>query len=310
MNILFVTNMYPHPENPGWGTFVMQQAEVIRKLGHHLDVLHFLGYQSKINYVKAALKVFTLTTRGSYDIVHAHYGLSGLPAMLRWRVPVVISLHGSDALVGKFEPFVSKYLCKMADAVIVVSEQIASVIPGDVIPCGVDLEIFKPYEKAEARNILKLPQDKKLILFPFDPQRKVKRYDLAKAVVEKLNVMGYDYKLVVACGVNNDKMPWYYSACDMMILCSDSEGSPTSIKECLACNTPVVSTDVGDVNEIMKGISGVRICEQSVESLAEALLEVIQINDVTVFNGRSAMARYDQNDTAISIIRIYERVLK
>ena len=80
---------------------------------------------------------------------------------------------------------------------------------------------------------------------------------------------GLAVELLTVSKVPNTEMPWYYSAADAMILCSDSEGSPTAVKEALACNLPVVSVDVGDVAEIVEGIDGVRICEQTAGSLAD-----------------------------------------
>jgi glycosyltransferase involved in cell wall biosynthesis len=104
-------------------------------------------------------------------------------------------------------------------------------------------------------------------------------------------------------------MPWYYSASDAMILCSDSEGSSTAVKEALACNLPVVSTNVGDVAEIMQAITGVEIVEQTSDALAGALKRVLYPPTGFVFNGRTAMERYSQSKTAEAILRVYRRAI-
>jgi glycosyltransferase involved in cell wall biosynthesis len=106
------------------------------------------------------------------------------------------------------------------------------------------------------------------------------------------------------------RMPLYYSAADVMILCSDSEGSPTSVKEALACDLPVVSTDVGDVQSIMAGIDGTEICEQNAVSLADALERVLAQSSRTPFRGRAAMRRFDQSVTAASLVGVYQTVLR
>src|SRR5262249_39427473 len=152
---------------------------------------------------------------------------------------------------------------------IVVSPKIHQKLGGEIIPCGVDLSLFSPRPKAEARRRLGLADDRKYILFPFDPNRAVKRFDIAREAVSRLAANGQDVDMLTVSKVHFREMPWYYSAADAMILCSDSEGSPTSVKEALACNLPVVSTDIGDVREIMKGISGVEITEQTPGSLAD-----------------------------------------
>jgi len=152
--------------------------------------------------------------------------------------------------------------------------------------------------------------DKYLILFPFDPARPVKRYDLAKAAVEQLAQAGVDVSLVTVCNVENREMPWYYSAADAMVLCSDREGSPTAVKEALACNLPVVATDVGDVKEILRGVEGTRICKQEVSEIARNLREVAGLSRSGTFEGRAAMVRYDQADTLQKVIGVYEDVLR
>ena len=95
----------------------------------------------------------------------------------------------------------------MADATIVASKKIADHIPGDVIPCGVDLSVFEPKPKAEARHRLQLKSDCKYILFPFDPTRKVKRFDLASGAVTRLAREGVDIELLTVSKIPNTEMP-------------------------------------------------------------------------------------------------------
>jgi glycosyltransferase involved in cell wall biosynthesis len=310
VRILFVTNMYPTPQRPDYGAFVWQQAEQLRRFGHTVDVVNILGFQSKLNYLKGAVDVLRKTSGTPYDIVHAHYGLTALPAWFRLHAPLVMTLHGSDLLGGRFERLCSRVIWRFADAVIVVSEEMRQRVPGIVIPCGVDLNQFRPYNRDEARTRLGWPLDKHLILFPFDPRRRVKRYDLAKAAVERLTQEGISAELVTVSGVENLEMPWYYSAADAMILCSDREGSPTSVKEALACNLPVVATDVGDIREIMRGIAGTRVCTQKISEIAHSLREVLAVSSRGDFDGRTAMARYDEMRTVERIVGLYREVVR
>jgi glycosyltransferase involved in cell wall biosynthesis len=309
VRILFVTNMYPSPERPGYGAFIKQQAEQLCKFGHTVDVINILGFRSKLHYLKGTLEVLRKTSRRSYDVVHAHYGFSVFPAWFRLYTPLVITLHGSDVLGRSLESLCSRGISRFADAVIVVSEEMRRRIPGIVIPCGVDLNVFKPYDRNAARTRLGWPPDKALILFPFDPARLLKRYELAKAAVEQVVQEGVNAALVTVFRAENHEMPWYYSAADAMLLCSDREGSPTSVKEALACNLPVVATDVGDVREIMRGVAGTRICTQEVSDIAHSLREVLAIPHREGFAGRAAMARYDQARTVEKIIGVYNDVL-
>jgi teichuronic acid biosynthesis glycosyltransferase TuaC len=307
LKVLFVTNMYPDDANPGSGAFVSQQAEHLRKAGHQIDVLHIESGKSRLKYLTAPIDVFGRTRATAYDVVHAHYGLSGFPALFRYKTPLVITLHGSDALVGRIQPLISKTVCALADAVIVVSKGISARIAGEIIPCGIDLEVFRPRDRAAARVRLGLPARGKLVLFPFDPLRKIKRYELARAAVDTLR--DPDTQILTVCGKRNEDMPWYYSAADAMVLCSQSEGSPTSVKEALACNLPVVSTDVGDVREIVDGIEGCEICDASAEHFGQGLKRALGRRIDKPFEGRMSMQRYDQSRIVTAIVKVYERVI-
>jgi teichuronic acid biosynthesis glycosyltransferase TuaC len=300
--------MYPSPERPGYGAFVYQQVEQLRQFGHAVDLVNILGFRSKINYLKATLEVLQRTSGEAYDIVHSHYGYSAFPALFRRQAPLVVTLHGSDVLGNRFEELCTWGVTRFADAVIVVSEEMKRRIPGIVIPCGIDLNVFKPYNRDDARARLRWPKDGYLILFPFDPKRAVKRYDLARAAVEQLVQEGVNAELIPVCNLANRQMPWCYSAADAMLLCSDREGSPTSVKEALACNLPVVATDVGDIYEILDGITGTRICAHDVGVIARSLREVLN-TPRTEFQGRAAMARYDQTVTVEKILAVYNEVL-
>lgn len=145
------------------------------------------------------------------------------------------------------------------------------------------------------------------MLFPFDPQRKIKRFDLAQSAIAELQDSAT--QILTVSGKRNEDMPWYYNAADVMLLCSESEGSPTSVKEALACNLPVVSTDVGDVREIMSGIEGCEICEGNVKSLARGLKRVFERRKFQSFVGCSSMLRYDQKRVVAAIVDVYERAI-
>jgi glycosyltransferase involved in cell wall biosynthesis len=310
LKILVVTAMYPRAGREGSGAFVMHQVEQLRAQGHEVEVLDFPGFRSKFEYVKAAALVYWRTRCERYSVVHAHYGVTGLAALMRNSVPLVVTVHGSDALVGWLEPLITKFVARMADATILVSAGISKRIPGVTIPCGVDLSVFEPRPKQEARLQLGLDPARKYVLFPFDTRRAVKRFDLASAAVQQLAAEGMDIGLLTVSNVHFRKMAWYYSAADAMILCSDSEGSPTSIKEALACNLPVVSTDIGDVKEIVQGITGVEIVAQDAASLAAGLKRLLARPAGFTFNSRNAMERYSQQETVSKIVQVYRWTIK
>jgi glycosyltransferase involved in cell wall biosynthesis len=306
--VLIVTAMYPHSGHQSSGAFVKHQVERLQAMGHRVETVDFPGYRSKLEYAKAALAVRRRTREKHFDVVHAHYGVTGLCALVRNGTPLVVSLHGSDALVGWIEPLISRLVCSLADGTIVVSRKIAERIPGTLIPCGVDLGLFQPRPKDEARRRLGLTPSRKYVLFPFDRSRSVKRFDLATAAVREL--ADSNAELLTVSQVHYTEMPWFYSAADVMILCSDSEGSPTSVKEALACNLPVVSVDIGDVREMMDGIEGAEIVERTPASLAAGVRRVLERGGNVAFNGRAAMERYSQQKAVEAIVAVYRRVIE
>jgi len=205
---------------------------------------------------------------------------------------------------------VSRLVSGMAAATVVVSPEIARRCHGSLIPCGVDLEKFRPVDREYARQRVGLSASCTYVLFPFDPGRQLKRHDLAEAAVALLRRQGMDVSLLAVWNASNDQMPLYYAAADAMVLCSDTEGSPTSVKEALACNLPVVSTDVGDVRAIMRGVEGTEICDQNAPSIAMALARVLERSEVAAFDGRSAMGGYEQRATTEALVAVYRRVIR
>jgi glycosyl transferase family 4 len=101
LRVLVLTNMYPTHSEPDFGCFVKDQVDDLRRLGVDVSVLAFDGRSDKRRYLAAAARLRQTLRRNRYDIVHAHYGLSGAVASLQRAAPVVTTFHGSDAWVQK-----------------------------------------------------------------------------------------------------------------------------------------------------------------------------------------------------------------
>ena len=305
LRVLVVTAMYPHRAKPAHGVFIQQQVDSLRARGHQVDVLHFRGYRSSLLYLLAAARVIWKTISTPYDVVHAHFGLTGLASLVRWRVPLVLTLHGSDVLGKRFQRLASKIAARGARRVIAVSPEISQVIAGDVIPCGVDMDRFVPLERSRARGQLGLSMGPRLILFPFDPARTEKRYDLARAAVDELRRRLPNAELWVVHDIANLEMPIHYAAADALLLTSDREGSSTSIKEALACNIPVVTTAVGDASILLGDQPAHRISKADSISLADSLLAVIERGRLNDSESRDLVRKYSMGAVAAAIEGIY-----
>ena len=243
----------------------------------------------------------------SVDLVHANYGLTAPAALAQPHRPVVLSLWGSD-LMGEFSEL-SRWCANRCSEVIVMSDGMATLLDREshVIPHGVDLDRFAPRSPAEARAELGWPAERPTVLFPYDPDRAVKNVDLAEAVVDVASQrLGESVSLEVVDGLPHDRMPTYMNAADALLLTSDREGSPNVVKEALACNCPVIATDVGDVSERVAGLDYSTVGHEPA-TLVEALVDVLANRPVR--EGRSAVESLSLDRTCRRILDVYDTAL-
>jgi len=306
LRILTVTSMYPTPEDPGLGAFVASQVESLRELGILVDVLFLDVRESKLELLRGA--VWTRREVQAYDIVHAHFGYNGLPACAQGRCPVVVSFCGTDVMDRRLLR-VSRWIADRADASIVKSEQLRRALgrPADIIPNGVDLGCFRPTDRRLARQKLGLDPNVRYALFAANPSRPEKRYDLACSAVAAAARLGEPLELLVMSNQAREEVPHYLNAADLLLLTSDWEGSPNVVKEAMACNLPVVTTDVGDVRQLLNGTRNSTVCERDPAAISAAIRAVIATNQRS--NGRPGIAHLSSEAVAKRLLAVYQRVL-
>jgi teichuronic acid biosynthesis glycosyltransferase TuaC len=322
MKILIITPIYPTAEKPALGTFVRTQVGSLRQAGVTVEVLHLSGRFRKWNYPQAAFQLRRRLANNSIDLVHAHIGFAGMVARTQWKVPVVVTFHGSDllglinargekALLNPLVVGAGKMLSRHVDAAIVQNRQMAALLNNRpnvfVISCEIDLHTFQPTEKSQARAALGLDQDKKYLLFAANPQIAVKRFPLARAVAEEWKRRDRSTELLVVYQEPQERLALYMSACDVLVFTSYQEGSPNIIKQAMACNLPIVSTDVGDVREVIAGTRGCYVSDAGVDRFVERL-ELVLANPQRT-NGRAKVQHLGGSFVARDIIRVYEQVL-
>ena len=308
LRVLVVTNLYPYPGAPDFGTFVRDEVESVRSLGVHVDVFFFDGHSSRWNYRKAYPAFWKTLGRGRYDLVHAHYALSGLVARAQIKAPVVVTIHGIEVVL----PWVkeaSRFLARTADAVIVTSRRVRNDLGWDgaeVIPPGIDLDVFRPMPVLEARKELGLSPGKRYVLFAGKP-RPEKRFLVIREAVKRLKERMPEVELLVATGMPHNWVPLYMNAADVLVLASRYEGSPMVVKEAMACNLPIVVTDVGDAREIIAGTEGCYITDGSAEDMAEKLQKAIDFGKRT--DGRERISHLALSSIARRVADVYEKVV-
>ena len=241
------------------------------------------------------------------DLIHAHYGLSGLLANLQRSVPVLTTYHGSDINNPKVLPF-SKLNMLLSAYSIFVSEKTQKKANLKknyaLIPCGVDVHLFNIADKQAARVLLHLDATKKYILFAGSFTNQVKNPVLAIEAAKMLP----EVTLLELNGYTREQVVLLMNAVDVVLMTSFTEGSPQFIKEAMACNCPVVSVPVGDVPEVLAGVSGCFLSSYEPADVAEKLQLALAYGKRTEGRKRILELGLDSATVASRIKELYEEV--
>lgn len=282
--------------------FIKEQVDAVARLGVACDYFLVEG-KGITGYIKSLIRLRRIIKSSNPVLIHAHYGLSGLLANLQRMIPVITTFHGSDINKPVNRPF-SVLAAYLSIYNIFISRKLAGNAHAKkrytILPCGLDLSVFYPVDKSEARRLMELPQDNTIVLFSGSFSDTVKNSPLAKQAVALLP----DAILKELSGYSRQQVNWLMNACDAALMTSFNEGSPQFIKEAMACNTPIVSVDVGDVAERITGIQGCTITTREPEVIAEALKKAIAFGKKT--NSRERILELDNINIALKIKEIYE----
>ena len=279
------------------------------------------------------LKSFQDSQRTAYDIIHSHYWLSGVLGALvqaSWQAAHFFTYHTIGAVKNRVRPMEresevrlgnEKKLANECEGLIVPSKNDKAYLiqyydaPQDkirVIPCGVNLERFKPMDKKGARRQLAFSDEARIVLYVgrYSPVKGIDRLLRALSHLEHLDPLRlvlvggddehsqiYDHLLLLAKGLNIDHrlvfagrvpqeiLPVWYSAADVLAVPSDYESFGLVTLEALACGTPVVATPVGDMTTIIQdGVTGYVADNFDVRHFAKLLESVVLKQHQDVFS--------------------------
>ncbi len=287
--------------------FIVEQVEAIVRLGVETDYFT-IDKQGIKGYLKSRKALFQKINDFQPTIIHAHYGLTGLLANLQRKVPVVTTYHGSDINNDKafFFSKMSIFLSKFNIFVTNKNRRKAKVKNNfALVPCGVDIELFKPKNKIECRKYLSLDKDKKYVLFSSSFDNQIKNPELAKEVVQNLR----NVELLELKGYQREEVALLMNAVDCVLMTSYTEGSPQFIKEAMACNCPIVSVDVGDVKEVVEGVERCFVCDSHDKDCLVTKVENILKSEQRT-NGREKIIqlKLGNNHIANKIYSIYKEI--
>ena len=297
----------------------------------------------------------------AYDLYHSHYWLSGeVVSRLNQhvRLPHIASFHtlGEAKIRARAEENESivrirseRDTLHRADRIVAVSEhERGNMIdfyeaPGDriqVIPCGVDMDVFKPMPRDEARRELGLG-DENVLLYVGRVQplkgpelllESVARMDLNEGLkvlivggdvtgdeevtkVRRLaGELGIDHLVSFEGTVPHRRLVHYYNAADLCVVPSFYESFGLVAAEAMACGTPVVATAVGGLPETVKdGLNGSLVRDRNPEVLAEKislLLNNVRLRGLLASRARESVAALNWPTVAGRVAGLYESVYR
>lgn len=306
MKVLFVAS--GNKSHGRFNAFVQAQFDSLQKEG--LDMLAYpvvgRGWKGYLQNYRSLRK---LIREEKPDVVHAHYSSCGYLAAMAavgMKAKTVVSILGSFPRKNAKLRLVRFFVDHVWDATLVKSERTRNQLDRDlpVVPNGVDLSLFPLADQGEAKARVGFGQDGKYVIFVSNPTRPEKQYGLAEEAVRLLH--DESVHLVPVFDKPHDEIVDYMCAADALIMTSISEGSPNVIKEAMACNCPVVVTDVGDVRWVTDGVDGTYVSSTfEPEELAGLLKKALAFGARTQGRKRIVDLGLTSELVAQKLIRIY-----
>lgn len=311
MKILFISS---GNNKFGISPIVFNQGESLKQNKIEVEYLTVKG-KGLFGYLKNVPVIRSKIKNDNYDLIHAHYSLSALAATLSFpKIPLVVSLMGTDSKMSLFWRTIIK-LCYILfwQKVIVKSQEMEvnlKLNKAVVIPNGVNLEKFNLTEQEEARRKLGLDLEKRYILFLSNPSRYEKNYKLAETAANLVN--DNSVELIAVFNKEHSEVVNYIYAADLLLMTSLWEGSPNAVKEAMACNLPVVSTNVGDVEWLFGDEPGHYLTSFDPKDVADKIKSALEFSEkYGSTNGRKRILELglDSKTVATKIINVYKEVL-
>ncbi|MGB3906679.1 MAG: glycosyltransferase [Anaerolineae bacterium] len=311
-------------------------------LGPNARVIHLKAgpeapYDKNLVYAHTAeftgnLKKFARNENIAYDLVHSHYWLSGLVArqlQLDWKTPVIQMFHTLGELKNQvarskeqretqLRVETEREIMSFADRLIAANPlekaQMIWLYGADpakieVIPCGVDLKLFHPIPRDEAKAYLQMPQGHRMVLFVgrIEPLKGIDVLIEAMALLLKdkdelrdevcLCIIGGDpdadadtlnreisrlQRMRETLGIADvvtflgkraqDTLPYHYSAAEVCVVPSHYESFGMVALEAMACGTPVIASKVGGLTfTVRDGRTGFLVPSDDPRALADQL---------------------------------------
>lgn len=276
-----------------------------------VDIEHFtITGKGIIGYGISTIRLAQYLRKHKYNVIHAHYSHSGFATSLAtlFSKKVIVSLMGSfprKTIKYYIVRIFSKYLWS---ATIVKSSRTKKQLNLNgihVIPNGVNLKQFNKLPAKEVlRDELNYHPEKKYVIFVSDPSRPEKNFSLCEKAIAKLNNPNVILKTIY--NTTHTKVIKHMVAADALMLSSISEGSPNVIKEAMAANCPIVTTNVGDVEYIIGDTPGCHLLNTfNPDEAAQKLEKSLIYGKSTGGRERIVSLGLESRSIALKINKIY-----
>ncbi len=324
--MLNVTNMYPIERQMYYGVFVHEHVEALRRREIDVDVFFTNPREGRARYVLDLPRLVSTVRRGRYDVLHAHHTYSVFQvtlsrSLLRLSTPVMFTFHEGEAHLPSgvkdasadavkrlvYWNALKRRALQLSDCVVSVEPRLPLAVGYTgayaVIPPAVDIELFRPMDREECRRTLGLPSEGRILFFPGSPSRPEKGVDLFRA---SLALITTPVRVVVGGMIERRDMPLHMNAADVIVHPSSFEASPIAVKEAMACNTPVVSTDVGDVRTLFGDTPGCFCTRDDARSVAQSIEEALRFEGLT--HARERILDLSHDSISSRYVDLYHRV--
>jgi glycosyltransferase involved in cell wall biosynthesis len=336
MRILLVTQMWPSPENPDLGSFLVPLARELETMGHEVDVAAISrrgGPPTK--YARLTGEALAAARRRRPDVVFVHFlfpaGAAGALAAVASRAPLVVMAHGQDvANLGRIRGVTAatRRVVGRAAAVITnsrwLADRLVERIPAaraklEIADCGVDLDAFAPRPPAEARRELGWEGDgpaflcvgsligRKNVVRLADAFARLDRGRLAFVGDGPLRCALEGRADVRVSGrIPQTEVPRWIAACD--VLCQPSLVEPfgQATLEGMAMERSVVATAIGGPPEFVPAEAGVLVDPHDTEAVAAGLERAAELPSPNQ-GARKAAEEHDVRRQAARMAAILER---
>jgi len=312
---------------------------------HEVEVLTYPLFEYPPYDLVLATKMAEVMTRFDLDILHVHYAIPHsisaylAKMMLSDRVvPFVTTLHGTDiTLVGNDRSYlpITRFGIEKSDAVTAVSEYLRQRTVQEfqierhveVVPNFVDCDV---YGRATDRTLRKkFASDEEGILIHISNFRPVKRVEDVLGIFARVRKQLKARLLMVGEGPERPKAEWLarthgvsndvifvgkqsdmsdlLAISDVLLLPSELESFGLVALEAMACEVPVIATNVGGIPEVVRdGIDGFLHAVGDIDAMAQRCLSILADADLRRNLGRAARDRATREFCASKIVLRYE----